>query len=169
MKKEIYLAGGCFWGVEKYLALLEGVISTEVGYANGYTENPTYEEVCTGSTGFAEVVRVIYDDAIISPDILLDRFYNIIDPTTKNRQGPDIGSQYRTGVYHSNPADSAVIARSLNDLQKNCAAPIVTENLPLDNYYKAEEYHQKYLEKNPGGYCHIPEEKYQEVKNSFNQ
>ena len=167
MKKEIYLAGGCFWGVEKYLALLDGVTSTEVGYANGHTENPTYEDICTGNTGFAETVRVVYDPAIINLDALLNQFYNIIDPTTKNRQGPDIGSQYRTGIYHTNPADAAVIAKSLNDLQKSYDnAPIVTENLPLDNYYKAEEYHQKYLDKNPGGYCHIPQHKYEEAKNA---
>ena len=155
MQKEIYLAGGCFWGVEKFLALLDGVISTEAGYANGYTENPTYEDVCTGGTGFAETVRVVYDPALASLDFLLTQFYKIIDPTTKNCQGPDIGSQYRTGIYHTNPADAAIAAKSLNDLQREYDAPIVTECLPLENYYKAEEYHQKYLDKNPGGYCHI--------------
>ena len=164
MKKEIYLAGGCFWGVEKYLALLDGVLETEVGYANGHTENPTYEDVCTGNTGFAEAVRVVYDAASIDLDFLLGQFYNIIDPTTKNRQADDIGSQYRTGIYHTNPADAAIAAKSLNDLQNAYEAPIVTENLPLTNYYKAEEYHQKYLDKNPGGYCHIPEHKYDEAK-----
>jgi len=164
MQKEIYLAGGCFWGVEKYLGLLDGIISTEVGYANGYTENPTYEYVCRGNTGFAEAVRVIYDAAITNLDALLLQFYDIIDPTTKNRQGPDIGSQYRTGIYHTNPGDAAIITKSLNELQKSYDAPIVTENLPLSTYYKAEEYHQKYLDKNPDGYCHIPEEKYEKAK-----
>ncbi|MDR2182950.1 MAG: peptide-methionine (S)-S-oxide reductase MsrA [Clostridiales bacterium] len=166
MKKEIYLAGGCFWGVEKYLALLEGVASTEVGYANGHAENPTYEDVCTGVTGFAEAVRVAYDAEIISLDFLLEQFYEIIDPTVKNRQGGDIGSQYRTGVYHTDAADGAIVAKSLDNLQKAYKAPIVTENLPLKNYYKAEEYHQKYLDKNPGGYCHIPEHKYEEAKSA---
>ena len=164
MQKEIYLAGGCFWGVEKYLDLLDGIVATEVGYANGHTENPTYEDVCRGDTGFAEAVRVIYDAEIIGLESLLEQFYGIIDPTVKNRQGPDIGSQYRTGIYSTNPDDAATIAKSLNDLQKTYDAPIVTENLPLSVYYKAEEYHQKYLDKNPGGYCHIPEHKYEEAK-----
>ena len=164
MQREIYLAGGCFWGVEKYLGLLDGIVATEVGYANGYTENPTYEDVCTGKTGFAEAVCVVYDDAVIGLDSLLAQFYNIIDPTTKNRQGGDIGSQYRTGVYHTNPLDADTITKSLEDLQKAYKTPIVTENLPLTNYYKAEEYHQKYLDKNPGGYCHIPEEKYEKAR-----
>ena len=164
MKKEIYLAGGCFWGVEKYLDLLEGIISTEVGYANGHTQNPTYEDVCGGETGFAEAVRVVYDAAAIDLPALLNQFYNIIDPTTKNRQGPDIGHQYRTGIYYTDLAEAAIVAKSLETLQKSYEASIVTENLPLENYYKAEEYHQKYLDKNPGGYCHIPEHKYEEVK-----
>ena len=166
MKKEIHLAGGCFWGVEKYLALLDGVTATEVGYANGNSENPTYEEVCTGSTDFAEAVRVVYDAGIISLESLLAQFYEIIDPTVKNRQGGDIGSQYRTGVYHTCLEDEAIIAKSLDDLQRTYEAPIVTENLSLKNYYKAEEYHQKYLDKNPGGYCHIPEYKYEEARNA---
>ena len=164
MKKEIYLAGGCFWGVEKYLALLGGVISTEVGYANGHSQNPTYEDVCRGNTGFAEAVRVVYDAKLLDLLTLLDQFYNIIDPTTKNRQGPDIGHQYRTGIYHTEPDDAAIVVKSLSNLQKSYEAPIVTENLPLENYYKAEEYHQKYLDKNPGGYCHIPEYKYEEIR-----
>ena len=164
MEKEIYLAGGCFWGVEKYINLLDGIITTEVGYANGCTENPTYEDVCTGGTGFVEAVRVVYDAGVTDLDSLLEEFYKIIDPTTKNRQGPDIGNQYRTGIYYTNPSDAGNIAKSLDNLKKNYDAPIVTENMPLDNYYKAEEYHQKYLDKNPGGYCHIPEYKYEEAK-----
>jgi len=160
MQKQIHLAGGCFWGVEKYMAQQDGVIATEVGYANGHTTNPTYEEVCTGGTGFAEAVCITYDAAIIGLDALLALFYKVIDPTIKNRQGGDIGSQYRTGVYYINQDDAAVITKSLTSLQKDHKAPIVTENQPLANYYKAEEYHQKYLDKNPGGYCHIPEEMY---------
>jgi len=164
IQNEIYLAGGCFWGVEKYLDLLDGITATEVGYANGHTQNPSYEDICRGDTGFAEVVRVIYDTKNINLDSLLQQFYNIIDPTTKNRQGPDIGSQYRTGIYYTNPADAAIIASSLSNLQKTHDKPILTENLPLSSYFKAEEYHQKYLDKNPSGYCHIPEHKYEEAK-----
>jgi len=164
MQNQIHLAGGCFWGIEKYLGLLDGVLATDVGYANGHTKNPTYEDVCTGGTGFAEAVRVTYDAAIVDLPTLLTQFYKIIDPTTKNRQGPDIGSQYRTGIYYTSPAEADIIAGSLAQLQKEYDAPVVTENLPLQNYYKAEEYHQKYLDKNPGGYCHIPEHKYEEVK-----
>ncbi|MCL2574773.1 MAG: peptide-methionine (S)-S-oxide reductase MsrA [Defluviitaleaceae bacterium] len=164
MKSEIYLAGGCFWGVEKYLGLLGGVIETEVGYANGHTQSPTYEDVCKGDTGFTEAVRVVYDTDVISFDNLLSHFYNIIDPTTKNRQGADIGDQYRSGIYYTNANETDAIATSLANLQKSYEKPIAVENLPLKNYYKAEEYHQKYLEKNPGGYCHIPEHKHEEAR-----
>jgi len=162
--KEIYLAGGCFWGVEKYFTLLPGVLETNVGFANGNTENPSYEEVYTGSTGFAETIHVVYDAEQIDLDFILTQFYNIIDPTSKDRQGPDVGSHYRTGVYYTNPADGDIIAKSLGNLQKFYDAPVVVENLPLRNYYKADEYHQKYLDKNPGGYCHILPEKFQEAK-----
>ncbi|MDR2167478.1 MAG: peptide-methionine (S)-S-oxide reductase MsrA [Clostridiales bacterium] len=163
MKKEIYLAGGCFWGVEKYFSLVPGVLEVEVGYANGHTKNPTYEEVCVGNTGFAEAVYVVYDGEQTDLGALLENFYRIIDPTTLNRQAGDVGSQYRTGIYFTDPAEKAAIAASLAELQKQYDAPIVVENLPLSNYYKAEEYHQKYLEKNPEGYCHIPRSMYDEV------
>jgi len=153
--KVIYFAGGCFWGVEKYLALIKGVTETEVGFANGHTQNPSYEDVYRGDTGFAEVVRVTYDANQIDLAQLLEKFYNIIDPTTLNRQGPDQGSHYRTGIYHLNADDAPIITASLTNLQKYFDNPIVVENLPLTNYYRAEEYHQKYLEKNPDGYCHI--------------
>ena len=160
MNKEIYLAGGCFWGVEKYFQALPGILSTDVGYANGRTENPTYDEVCSGTTGHAEALHAVYDAGIIDLGHILGHLYNIIDPTSKNRQGPDVGDQYRTGIYFTDPDDEAVIAKSLNNLQKHHSAPIVVENLPLFCYYKAEEYHQKYLDKNPGGYCHIPQSKF---------
>ena len=163
MQKEIILAGGCFWGVEKYLGLLGQVAATEVGFANGQGENPSYEQVYTGQTGFAEVVRVSYTGELSA---LLQQFYKIIDPTTKNRQAGDVGSHYRTGVYFADPSEEAVIAASLAELQKEYDAPLVVENLPLLNYYPAEEYHQKYLEKNPEGYCHIPESMYDEARNS---
>ncbi len=155
MKKEIYLAGGCFWGTEKYLAYINGIIGTDVGYANGNTVNPTYEQVCKANTGHAETVRVEYDTDVIGLDMVLDLYYETINPTSINRQGGDVGSQYRTGVYFVEDADEAVIKASMNKLQQKYERPIAIEVLPLENYYKAEEYHQKYLDKNPTGYCHI--------------
>lgn len=153
--KKIVLAGGCFWGVEEFISRINGIISTEVGYANGRTENPTYEEVCTKNTFFAEVCFVEYDEKILSLDELLKEYWQIIDPTTLNRQGPDLGSQYRTGIYYIDESDLDIILKSKENNQKNYEKKIVTEVLPLINYYRAEEYHQKYLKKNPNGYCHI--------------
>jgi len=160
MEKVIYLAGGCFWGVEKYMGLVAGVVDTEVGYANGDTQNPTYEQVYTGTTGFAETVRLLYIGNLLN---ILENFYKIIDPTTLNRQAGDVGSHYRTAVFYADSDEQAVIAASLAELQKHHDKPIVVQNLPLLNYYKAEEYHQKYLEKNPDGYCHIPSWMYDEL------
>ena len=153
--KKIVLAGGCFWGVEEFISRINGVISTEVGYANGRTENPTYEDVCTKNTFFAEVCLVEYDENILSLEELLNEYWQIVDPTTLNRQGPDLGSQYRTGIYYIDESDLDIILKSKENNQKNYEKKIVTEVLPLTNYYKAEEYHQKYLKKNPNGYCHI--------------
>lgn len=154
-KKEIYLAGGCFWGLEKYLGNIPGVTATEVGYANGKTERPTYEEVCRHDTDHAETVRLTYDPAQISLMRLLSLFYRVIDPTSHNRQGNDVGRQYRTGIYYTDPEDLPVIQQSIDQLQKEHSKTIAIERRPLENYYSAEEYHQKYLEKTPGGYCHI--------------
>lgn len=153
--KKIVLAGGCFWGVEEFISRINGVVTTEVGYANGRTENPTYEEVCTKNTFFAEVCLVEYDEKILNLENLLNEYWQIIDPTTLNRQGPDLGSQYRTGIYYIDESDLDIILKSKEDNQKNYEKRIVTEVLPLINYYKAEDYHQKYLKKNPNGYCHI--------------
>lgn len=161
--REIYLAGGCFWGTEKYLSLIRGVVSTEVGYANGNTENPTYEEVCTQNTGHAETVRVIYDPNIISLEFLLELFHKSIDPVSVNRQGNDYGTQYRTGIYYVDETDLEVIQRSIAELQKEYDKPIAIEVEPLRNFTRAEEYHQKYLDKNPNGYCHIPKNKFEEA------
>lgn len=163
--KEIYLAGGCFWGVEKYLSSLEGVAETETGYANGGTENPSYEEVCRRS-GHAETVKVKYDADRIDLTFLLEYFYDVIDPTSLNRQGADIGVQYRTGVYFTDTADLPVIERSLNKLRQKYTEALAVEVKALDNYYPAEDYHQKYLEKNPGGYCHISSAKFARAKNA---
>ena len=153
--KEIVLAGGCFWGVEEYFSRIEGVISTKVGYANGRTENPTYEEVCTGTTGHTEACYIRFDENIISLEELLNRFWNIIDPTQLNRQGPDRGSQYRTGIYYIDKSDRGIIDDTMEIQRGRYDKPIVTEIEPLEVFYDAEDYHQEYLKKNPGGYCHI--------------
>ncbi|HVI42854.1 MAG TPA: peptide-methionine (S)-S-oxide reductase MsrA [Anaerovoracaceae bacterium] len=163
-KKEIYLAGGCFWGLEKYLGNIPGVIGSEVGYANGKSENPTYEEVCRSNTGHAETVRLTYDPAHISLLRLLTLFYKVIDPTSLNRQGNDVGSQYRTGIYYTDEEDVYVIKQSLASLQEDYTKPIAIETLPLKNYCPAEEYHQRYLDKNPGGYCHINPQYFESAK-----
>lgn len=161
MKKEIYLAGGCFWGTEKYLQNIPGVLSTEVGYANGDTENPTYEEVCRKNTGHAEAVKVEYDDSKIGLPFILELYYDVINPISKNRQGGDIGTQYRTGIYFTDGKDEEAILASIDNLQKDYKEKIAVEVKPLANYYRAEEYHQKYLDKNPGGYCHIGADKFE--------
>ncbi|KAB3529983.1 peptide-methionine (S)-S-oxide reductase MsrA [Alkaliphilus pronyensis] len=153
--KEIVLAGGCFWGVEAYFLRLEGVVETEVGYANGSVENPTYQQVCNTNTGHAEVCRIKYDEEKIRLEDILMKFFKIIDPTAVNRQGPDIGHQYRTGIYYTDEADLQVILKVIGDEQSKYSKKIATEVEPLKVYYPAEEYHQKYLEKNPNGYCHI--------------
>lgn len=153
--KEIVLAGGCFWGVEEYMSRIDGVLETKVGYANGMKENPTYEEVCTGLTGHAEACYIKYDENIISLSELLNRFWRIIDPTSLNKQGGDFGHQYRTGIYYIDKEDLATIEKSFKEIEKKYAKAIVTEVKPLSCFYAAEEYHQKYLKKNPNGYCHI--------------
>ncbi|MGG7214594.1 peptide-methionine (S)-S-oxide reductase MsrA [Clostridium nigeriense] len=153
--KKIVLAGGCFWGVEEFLSRINGVIYTEVGYANGRTENPTYEDVCYKNTYFAEACLVEYDEKVLSLEDLLKEYWSIIDPTVLNRQGPDVGSQYRTGIYYLNDNYIETILKSKEENQMNYDKKIVTEVVPLITYYKAEEYHQKYLKKNPNGYCHI--------------
>jgi len=153
--KEIVLAGGCFWGVEEYFSRIPGVIETKVGYANGTVENPTYEQVKTSTTGHVEAVYLKYNEDKISLEELLDKYWQIIDPTILNRQGPDIGSQYRTGIYYIDKDDEEIILKSKNEEQKKYDKPIVTEIKPLKTFYPAEEYHQKYLKKNPNGYCHI--------------
>lgn len=156
--KKIVFAGGCFWGVEAYFNIIDGVENTAVGYANGHTNNPTYEEVCKNDTGFAEACYIEYDEKTVLLEKLLDAYWNVVDPTIEDRQGHDIGNQYRTGIYYFDKEDKAVIEKSKNLEQKKYEAAIVTEILPLTKFYKAEEYHQKYLDKNPNGYCHIPRE-----------
>ena len=154
--KDIYLAGGCFWGTEHYFKQIEGVAITEVGFANGHTENPTYKEVYTDQTGFAETVFVRYYPDVVSLEFLLQMFFKAIDPTSLNKQGHDEGTRYRTGVYYTDPTDLPVIEKVFAEEQKNYQQPLAVEKLPLQNYYTAEEYHQDYLDKNPDGYCHLP-------------
>lgn len=153
--KEIYLAGGCFWGVAEYFSRIKGIEQTEVGYANGRRENPSYEQVCTGTTGHTETTLVKFDEEVISLEKVLNNFWHIIDPTVLNRQGPDKGTQYRTGIYYTDEKDKEVILKTLEKVKKRYEDSIVTEIEPLKAYFKAEEYHQDYLKKNPGGYCHI--------------
>lgn len=153
--KKIVLAGGCFWGVEAYMSRIIGVLETKVGYANGHLKDPTYEVVKTSTTGHTEACYIKYDEKNISLENLLYSFWKIINPIIKNQQGPDIGSQYRTGIYYMNDEDLNTILKTKEVVQKDYEGQIVTEIEPLKCFYDAEEYHQKYLEKNPNGYCHI--------------
>ena len=153
--KEIYLAGGCFWGVEAFFKKVYGIIDIKVGYANGKTENPKYEEVCHFNTGHAETVKIIYNPEKVDLSTLLQYYFQIIDPTSLNKQGNDIGTQYRTGIYYTDENDKNIIEQELNNLQKKFDEKIVIENKKLENFFLAEEYHQDYLDKNPKGYCHI--------------
>lgn len=153
--KEIYLAGGCFWGLQAYFDLKKGIRETTVGYANGHTDNPTYREVCTNTTGYAETVHIKYDELVINLEKVLELFWKVIDPTSLNKQGGDTGTQYRTGIYYTDESDLEIIKQSVDNISKKYTKDIVTEIEPLKNFYHAEEYHQKYLEKNPDGYCHI--------------
>ena len=164
---EVYLAGGCFWGLEKYISLIKGVDSTEVGYANGTTSNPTYEDVCYRHTGHAETVRITYDPDILPLPFLLELYYEAIDPLSLNRQGGDTGIQYRTGIYYTSANDLPIIEQSLKQLQARHDRPVQIEVKPLENYTKAEAYHQKYLDKNPRGYCHIGSQSFEKAANAI--
>ncbi len=155
-KKEIYFAGGCFWGTEYFFQQIRGVLETEVGYANGKTENPTYEDVLTHTTGFAEAVKVVYDPDQVDINLLIDLYFDTIDPTSINKQGNDVGEQYRTGIYTTDAETAAIVKERVAKHALNYSKPLAIETVPLQNFYKAEEYHQDYLEKNPTGYCHIP-------------
>ncbi|MDE6397636.1 MAG: peptide-methionine (S)-S-oxide reductase MsrA, partial [Muribaculaceae bacterium] len=165
MIKKIYLAGGCFWGTEHLFSLVNGVIETETGYANSLVANPTYQMVCTGETGAAETVEVQYDDTKIGLTDLLIIFFKSIDPVSVNRQGNDIGTQYRTGIYYTETSDLPVIEAVVATVQRRYNDPLAVEVSPLINFYPAEEYHQDYLDKNPRGYCHINPGLFAEVKN----
>ena len=154
--KTIYLAGGCFWGTEHYLKMINGVEDTCTGFANGNGENPTYKEVYTDTTGFAETVRVEYDPEVLPLKLLVELYFKAIDPLSVNKQGEDEGTRYRTGIYYSDPDDLPVIKEVFNQVRDSLGAPLAVEVEPLRNFYRAEEYHQDYLVKNPDGYCHLP-------------
>lgn len=153
--QDLYFAAGCFWGAERYFRLLDGVVETEVGYANGRTAQPTYEQVYTDTTGFAETVHVRFDPAITPAGELVRLFLRAIDPTSVNQQGEDRGTRYRTGVYYTDEQFLPAIRAELDRCQESLGQPLAVECGPLQNFYRAEEYHQDYLTKNPTGYCHL--------------
>ena len=152
MNKIIYIAGGCFWGVEEYYKRLKGIINTTVGYANGNTSNPTYEEVKHHLASHAECLKLEYDSDIISLEKILEHFLRFVDPYSIDKQGEDLGHQYRSGIYYTDLKDKNII---INYFNNNLNKDYKIEILFLDNFYDAEEYHQDYLEKNPSGYCHV--------------
>nr|WP_300343309.1 peptide-methionine (R)-S-oxide reductase MsrB [Fusobacterium sp.] len=160
---EIYLAGGCFWGIEAFMERISGVIDAVSGYANGNTENPKYEDLIYRNSGHAETVYVKYDKDKIKLSTLLKYYFKVIDPTSLNKQGNDRGTQYRTGIYYTSEDDIPTINAIIEEEQKKYSKKIVVEVLPLDKFYLAEEYHQDYLKKNPNGYCHINLSKAKEV------
>lgn len=154
--KEIYFAGGCFWGVEHFFKGVDGVVEATSGYANGNTQNPTYREVYTDTTGYAETVRVRYRPERVSLTLLTRLFFTVTDPLTLNRQGHDEGTRYRSGVFYADREDRPVIEAVFHEVEARLGVPLVTELGPLKHFYPAEEYHQNYLDKNPEGYCHLP-------------
>lgn len=164
--QEIYFAGGCFWGTEHFFKQINGVVETQTGYANGHVENPTYKQVCSYETGFAETVKVLYNPQIISLSKLIQLFLKTIDPTSLNQQGGDKGTQYRTGIYFVDPKDEVMITAELKKIASQYTQPIVVENEKLKNFYSAEDYHQDYLENNPQGYCHISADLFEMAKNA---
>lgn len=164
MIKTIYLAGGCFWGTAHLFSLVPGVTGTTAGYANSIVEHPTYEQVCSGNTRAVETVQIDYDESKVGLTDLLKLYFKSIDPVSVNRQGGDVGTQYRTGIYYTDPADLPVIEAQVGVVQRRHSRPLAVEVLPLKNFFKAEDYHQDYLYKNPGGYCHVNPELFREAR-----
>lgn len=160
--REVILAGGCFWGVEAYFKQLPGITDTDVGYADGSFKNPTYEQVCYGS-GHTEAVKITFDENVIRFEKILDHYFNIVDPTLKNRQGPDIGMQYRSGFYNLDADFKPILKEALQAQEAHYQKPIHVEIKDNVTYDSAETYHQDYLDKNPGGYCHIALSSYKDV------
>ncbi|WP_406615327.1 peptide-methionine (S)-S-oxide reductase MsrA [Mycoplasmopsis hyopharyngis] len=153
--KIIYIAGGCFWGVQAYFKTIKGVLQTTVGYANSKVANPSYELVKTNETDAVEAVEIFYDERQISLSELVKKLFAVIDPTAKDYQGPDYGRQYRNGLYFVDDKDEAVIKETIEELSKNIKGTVVTEVLKIKNYFLAEEYHQDYVDKHPETVCHI--------------
>ena len=160
---KIYVAGGCFWGIQKYFDNIKGIVNTKVGYINGDSDNTNYDKVCKGS-GHAEVIEILYDMDVINLKTIFDLFIRVIDPTSLNKQNGDVGIQYRSGIYSNNNSDLLLIKEFIDNIKNNYDNDIVVEVKKIINYIEAEENHQKYLEKNPSGYCSINlnqiEEKY---------
>ena len=157
MDKDLYLAAGCFWGAEHFFKQIVGVLFTEVGFAHGHTDNPTYEQVYTDTTGFAETVHLRFDPLRVSLNFLLQMYFKAIDPTSLNQQGEDRGTRYRTGIYYVDPDDYGTIADVMREEQAGYSAPIAVEVEPLTVFHPADESHQDYLDKHPDGYCHLPQ------------
>jgi len=155
MTETATLAGGCFWGVEELVRTLPGVVDTTVGYAGGTFDNPQYEDVKTGRTGHAESLQIVFDPEKISYDEILDFFFRLHDPTTANRQGNDIGTQYRSAIFYHDDAQRDAAKKAIDRAQPKWPRPIVTEVVPFTNFFEAEDYHQDYLQRKPNGYtCH---------------
>lgn len=165
----LYLAAGCFWGAQHFLKQLPGVQATRVGYANGRTQNPSYEQVKYWHTGHAETVEVVYDEAVLSTSELLECYFLCVDPTSVNKQGPDEGEQYRTGIYYTDSAMLPVIQAELDKLEAKLGQKTAIECKPLAQFFPAEEFHQDYLVKNPNGYCHIPRDLIQKVRQKLEE
>lgn len=163
--KTIYLAGGCFWGTQHLFSLVPGVKESITGYANSSVADPSYREVCSGRTNAAETVEVVYNPDEVSLTALLQLYFKSIDPVSINKQGNDVGTQYRTGIYYTDPEDKTTVDAALATLQRRYSKPLAIESGELQNFYPAEEYHQDYLDKNPGGYCHINPALFKEAKN----
>jgi methionine-S-sulfoxide reductase len=154
--QQALLAAGCFWGVQYYFDQVPGVVRTTVGYTGGHTKNPTYEKVCAHGTGHAEATLIDFDPKKVRYETLVRQFFYMHDPTQLNRQGPDVGDQYRSAIFYMDGTQQAIAENVRNELQENFDKPIVTEIAPAGEFYKAEEYHQKYTEKTGRGACHIP-------------
>ena len=164
MTKTIFLAGGCFWGTQHYLKQINGVVETQTGFANGDEDHygsadggPTYEEVYTDRTGYAETVRVVFDPEVLPLRKLVELYFLCIEPTSVNRQGEDSGTRYRTGIYYIDPSDRYTIMEVYNEVQHGYSNPLAVEVEPIVAFHPATEYHQDYLVKHPDGYCHLPE------------
>ncbi len=162
----IILAGGCFWGVEKYFQYIDGVVFTDVGYVNSKTANPTYKDVTSGTSDASEGVRIVYDPKVVSLDFILGMYIKVIDPTSLNKQGNDVGRQYRTGIYYDSDREKKITEKFIKKISKDYKDSIAIEVMPVNNYHKAEDYHQDYLDKNPNGYCHIGKAEFEDAKNA---